>query len=1062
MTNFLFVKSKSKHFKHIEFFILLFLFSIGINAQTTVSGKVSDKTGPIPGVNVTLKGAKNSTVTDLDGTFTIKAAPSKGVLVFSFIGYKTKEVAINNQSNINVTLESEATTLNDVVVVGYGSMKRKDLTGSVSSVSSKAIGQAVVTSVDQVLQGRAAGVQIQANSGAPGSSSSIRVRGISSLNLSNEPIFVIDGVVIDGKQDASGNSPLASINPSDILSMDVLKDASATAIYGSRAAGGVIMITTKRGKKGEASLTYDSYVGWQQIPKHLQVLNLQEYAIHSNTRASLGIIQRDPNFIRPDLLGEGTNWQNELFTTAMMQSHNLSASGGTEKSTYAMGIGLIDQEGIAVGSSFKRFNLRGVVDSQVKEFLKVGVNLALSNSHQKTTVSDGALIPIALRQRPVVAVRNADGTFGGPETSEPGQVSSNPLALSSIRDNNNESIGLRANTYAEIGFTKSLKLKTQYSLDYGFSNAYTFNPSYSFGADINDTRLGTRTKAYSKYWNWSNQLNYAKDFGKHTVNMMLGQEMQESHWENLYGSRTGYLSNGASDLDAGDPNTATNSNGSNGSAISSYFGRLFYSYDDKYLLTTTLRRDGSSKFAADNRWGVFPSAAFAWKVSNENFLKNSTVIDNLKLRLGWGAVGNENAPLYAYTSTFNTVATNWGTGLLAANTANKDLQWETTSSSNAGIDLGLFKKRIELIADVYYKKTTNLLLELPLPAYVGTVGQGSTAAPTVNIGSLENKGIEFTLNTVNIETEKFSWRSNFVFSKNKSKVLALNTQTGVLDKTIQSGSETTIVTRTAVGQPVGQFFGYKVIGRFNKATDFYYKDDQGNIHPVALPTLADGSVMTIGENSMWIGDYIFEDKNKDGKINTDDLQYIGNPEADFAFGIGNTFSYQGFDINILLTGTYGNDVVNYQRRFLENPRGNDNLLKSALGYAQLELIDPAGPNDFRNVKIVGGDPNMPRIAASPSASTSNYRFSDRFVEDGSYLRVKNISVGYNLPKKLISKYGIANLKIYTNMQNVLTFTKYSGYDPEVGAANQQALLTGIDNGRYPSPLIYTVGLNVNF
>lgn len=1055
MTNFLITKSKSKYFKNLGFLILMLVFSAAVNAQTTVSGTVSDNNGPIPGVNVIIKGTKNSTVTNFDGTFTINSIPANAVLSFSFIGYKTKEVLINNQKKINIILEENLNSLKEVVVVGYGTMKRGDLTGAVSSVTSAAITQSVATTIDQVLQGRAAGINVQANNGAPGSSSSIRIRGISSITGSNEPIYVIDGVVIDGTTGSNNTNPLAGINPADIASVDVLKDASATAIYGSRAAGGVIMITTKTGKKGDLALNFDSYVGWQKIPKQLQVLNLREYGTLKNTRADLGIVQRDPYFIRPDLLGEGTNWQDELFTTAMMQSYNLSASGGSDKTTYAMGVGYLDQEGIAAGSSFDRFNLRGVIDSQVKSFLKIGVNMAFNKTNQVTTFNDSSLILTALKQTPNVAVRNADGTFDGPDTTE--FVQNNPLGLALMRDNHNENYGIRANAYAEIGFTKDLKLKTQYSLDYGFGNNYTFNPAYTFGALVNDVREGTRTKSLSENWIWNNLLTYNKTFGKHTVNIMLGEEMQEQHWENLYGYRSGYITNGATDLNAGDPTTARNSNASSTRALSSYFGRMFYSFNDKYLLTATIRRDGSSQFAEENRWDWFPSAALAWKVSNESFLKNNTTINNMKLRLGWGIVGNQSVPNYAYTSVYGTSATNWGSGQIATNTANSDLGWEKTYSSNIGLDLGLFNNRIELVADVYYKKTDGLLLQLALPAYVGTTGQGSTAPPTVNIGSLENKGLEFNLSTINMQRNDFSWKSNFIFSMNRSKVLALNSETGVYNSTIQQGSDVTVVTRTAVGQPIGQFYGYKVIGRFEKATDFYYKDKDGNVKPTALP-----EGMQIGENGVWIGDYIFEDANKDGVINEKDTGYIGNPAPDFTFGVGNTFSFKGFDINILVTGSYGNEVLNYQRRWLENPRENTNLLKSALGYAQLELIDPTGPNDYRNVQIVGGDPYMPRIGASSASSASNYRLSNRFVEDGSYVRVKNISIGYNLPKELYTKYGISNIKIYTNAQNLLTFTKYKGYDPEVGSINQNVLLTGVDNGRYPSPIITTLGLNVNF
>lgn len=1021
-----------------------------------VTGLITDNTGAsLPGANILEKGSTNGTQTDFDGNYSITVSNQNAVLVISYIGFATKEVEVNGQSTVNITLLEDAAALDEIVVIGYGSLKRTDLTGAVTSVSAKSIEQSVPTSIDQVLQGRAAGVQIQQNSGAPGASSSIRIRGISSLTGTNEPIFVIDGVIISNE---SGNNqnPLSGINPSDIVSLDVLKDASATAIYGSRAANGVIIVTTKRGKKGEATINFDSYLGWQEIPKKLSLLNLQEYAIHSNTRSDLGIVQRNPNFIRPDLLGEGTDWQDELFTTAMIQNYNLSFSGGSEKSTYSMGMGYLDQDGIAFGSSFERLTLRGVIDSDIKDYLKVGVNFAFNNSKLTTTVSDGALIPIALRQTPNVAVRNADGNFDGPDNNE--FVQNNPIGLASIRDNRNEDARLRANAFTEITFLKGLKFKTTYAIDYGFGNGYTFDPSYTFGAIQRDVRESTRSKSYSKFYNITNLLSYDTVFTKHNINTILGQEYQEGSFENLTGYRAGFLTNNATDLDLGDATTARNSNFRIANSISSYFGRFFYAYDDKYLVTATLRYDGSSRFAKENRWGWFPSAALAWKVSNENFLKDNATINNLKLRLGWGAVGNQAAPNYAFTSLYGASATNQGTGLLPSNTANPDLKWETTYSSNLGLDLGLFENRIEITADVYYKKTKDLLLQLPLPAYTGSTGVGSTAPPIVNIGSIENKGFELSLNTNNVDTDDFSWNSSLVFSMNRNKVLSLNSETGILNATLQEGSETTIVTRTAVGQPIGQFYGYKVIGRFENATDFYYRNEAGDIVPTPLPA----DVNSIGENAMWIGDYIFEDVNKDGVINEQDRTYIGNPNPDFTFGIGNTFSYQGLDLSIFLTGSFGNEVVNYQRRFLENPRGNTNLLQSALGYAQLALIDPNGPNDYRNVQIVGGDPYMPRIAASSAASTSNFRYSDRFVEDGSYVRIQNISFGYNLPQSFISKFGLDNLKIYSNMQNVFTFTKYKGYDPEIGAINQNVLLTGIDNARYPSPQIYTIGINAKF
>ncbi|GAA4142248.1 TonB-dependent receptor [Flavobacterium chungbukense] len=1033
----------------------MLVFSAAVNAQITVSGTVSDSSGPIPGVNIIVKGTKTSTVSNFDGTYTLTAIPANSTLVFSFIGYKPYEIAVNNKTKIDALLEENLNDLKEVVVIGYGTAKRADLTGAISSISSSAVTQSVATTIDQVLQGRAAGVQIQQNTGTPGGSSSVRIRGISSITGSNEPIYVIDGVIIDGNSGSININPLAGINPNDIASIDILKDASATAIYGSRAANGVIIVTTKTGKKGDLTLNFDSYVGWQQMPKQLQVLNLREYGTLKNTRADLGIVQRDNTFIRPELLGEGTNWQDELFQVGLIQNYNLSASGGSDTTTYALGMSYFDQEGTVIGSSFDRLTLRGVIDSQIKKWLKVGVNMNLSKTNQVTTVTDDSVILIALKQTPNVAARNADGSFDGPDTTE--FVQTNPLGIAMLKDNYGKDYGFRGNAYAEISFTKDLKLRTQYSLDLGFGNRYTFNPSYTFGALSNEVREGSRTKSTSENWIWTNTLTYNKVFGKHNVNAMFTQELQERNWENLYGYRSGYLTNGATDLNAGDPTTARNSNASSTNSLSSYLGRLTYSFNDRYFLTGTIRRDGSSQFADGNKWDWFPSASLAWKISNEGFLKDNQVINNLKLRAGWGITGNSSVPNNAYTSVYGTSATNWGSGQIATNTANPDLRWEKSNQTNIGLDFGFFNNRIEITTDVYYKKTDDLLLRLSLPAYVGTTGQGSTAPPYANIGSLENKGFEFSVNTINMERKDFLWKTNFNISMNRFKVLKLNSDSGVYDQTLQQGSDVTVVTRSAVGQTLGQFYGYKVIGRFEKATDFYYKDATGTVKPTALP-----EGMVIGENGVWIGDYMFEDVNKDGVINEKDAGYIGDPNPDFTFGFTNNFSFKGFDVSIMFTGSYGNDVLNYQRRWLENPRENTNLLKSALGYAQLELIDPNGPNDYRNVQIVGGDPYMPRIGASSASSASNYRLSNRFVEDGSFVRLKNISIGYNLPKDLYSKYGISNIKVYSNMQNVLTFTKYKGYDPEVGAINQNQLLNGIDNGRYPSPMVTTLGLTVNF
>lgn len=1047
------MKCTNYYCKPLGLLFLLCLIPIWAFSQNiTVKGVVTDTTGePVIGASVVQKGTSNGIITDIDGNFSLNV-PSSSTIVISFVGYKAQEIPVAGKTKIDVVMKEDTEMLDEVVVVGYGQMKRSDLTGSVVSVNDAAIKKSVPTSIDQVLQGRAAGVQIQANSGTPGASSAIRIRGINSLNATNQPIFVIDGVVVDSATDDETNNPLSSINPSDIVSMDVLKDASATAIYGARASNGVIMITTKRGKAGEATITYDGYIGWQNMPKHLDMMNLREYARHHNERADAGIVVKSSAFVRPDMLGEGTDWQDELFQNAMMTSHNLSLTGGSDKATYAISAGYLNQDGIALGSGFKRLSLRGNIDAQVKKWLKAGINFSLADSKQKVG-SDNNIIMNALQQQPSVAVTNADGGFDGPDDV---WMPVNPVAYASIRDNYNKKINFRLSSYLEAQLMDGLSFKTELSADYNLNKFYYYEPDYKFGVLTNETRTGRWTKTDTKYWSWRNILTYNKTFAQvHNINVMVGQEMSQSHWETQVSNATGYLSNSTKDPSAGDISKSSGTGSQSDNSIASFFGRAFYSYDDRYLLTATLRRDGSSKFAEGNRWGWFPSAALGWKISNESFLKENDIINNLKLRFGWGATGNQNVENWAYMAMLSSKTTPWGVGVLTGNTPNPELKWETTYSTNLGLDVSLFQNRIEFIADIYYKKTKDLLLQLPLPSYLGSAGAGAASNPWANVGSLENKGIELTLNTVNIDKRGFQWRSNFVFSLNRNKVLELDTESASIEKTYSVGSENNVVTRTVVGQPIGQFWGYKVIGRFDKAEDFYYKDKNGAVKPVALPA---GS--TIEEGKTWIGDYIFADLNNDGVIDNSDCTFIGNPEPKFTYGIGNTFSWKGFDLTIFLSGSYGNDVMNYNRRYIENPRVNSNLLKTAANYAHIERIDPNGPDDFRNLHVVNTNSRLPRISAS--TTNANNRVSDLYIEDGSYLRIQNISIGYTLPKQWISKLNLQNVKVYANLQNVYTWTNYSGYDPEVGCMYGDALMNGLDYGRYPSPRIYTFGLNVSF
>ncbi len=1045
-------------FKRAAIALCLTLCCFVANAQKTVTGNVKDANGdPMIGITVTLDG-KPVAVTDLDGNFTVNNAKSTSVVKLSYVGYLDQQFTVGNKSQFNIVMKEDPKSLEEVVVVGYGTMKRSDLTGAVASVGDEAIAKSVPTSIDQVLQGRAAGVQIQANTGTPGGSSTIRIRGTNSLNATSQPIFVIDGVIIDSSAGDNGNSnPLADINPSDIVSMDILKDASATAIYGSRASNGVIMITTKRGKAGDATVTYDGYVGWQTMPKTLDVMNLKEYAQHYNDIAAAQIKSASNTYVRPDLLAGGTDWQDELFRHALMTSHNVSVTGGTDKIAYALSAGYLDQDGIAIGSGYKRQTLRGNTDAQIKKWLKGGFTFSLSDSRQETHANEGSIILTALRSQPSVAVRSADGTFDGPDDQ---WMPDNPVALAEITRNYNKKLNFRANTYLEATIIKGLTYRTELSAEYNNNKYYYYMPDYRFGVKTSDTRTSRWTATNTKYWSWRNIVTYANTFGKHTINAMLGQEMSHNHYETQLTSATGFPSNTATDPSAGNNDSSTPVGYQDNSSIFSYFGRAFYSYDDRYLATFTLRRDGSSMFADGNRWGWFPSAALAWRVSGEKFMQNVKWINNLKLRAGWGSTGNQNVEQWAYMALLTTYPTSWGVGVLNGNNANPDLKWETTKSWNLGFDLSVLNNRVDVVFDWYYKKTNDLLMRLDLPAFLGS-GAGSNygvaANPWGNVGSLRNTGIEFTINSVNIQKKNFQWSTNFVFSLNRNKVLSLDTETGTLPRAFQVGSETATVTNTVVGQPIAQFWGYKVIGRFDKPEDFYYKDAQGNVKQVALP-----EGCSIGKNGTWLGDYRFADLNNDGVIDNKDQTFIGNPEPKFTFGLGNTLSWKGWDFSFQFTGSYGNKILNYNRRQLEVTGSTSNLLTTALNYARVEKIDANGPDDFRNYYVSNASStNMPRLYTE-SYSNHNNRVSDAYIEDGSYIRLQNISLGYTFPKKWIEHLFLTNVKLYMNIQNVFTITKYDGYDPEVGSLWGDALKNGIDYNRYPSPRIYTFGINVSF
>lgn len=1023
--------------------------------ERTVTGVVTSGTDgeALIGVSVQVKERPQvGTITDFEGRYSLQAR-SNETIVFSYIGFKSQEVKAS-KTVVNVELEEDSEILDEVVVVGYGTMKRSDLTGSVVSVGEDEIKQSIVTSLDQALQSKAAGVSVTQNSGTPGGGISVSIRGINSLN-GNEPLYVIDGVAISGNND-SNSSVLSSINPSDVVSMEILKDASATAIYGSRASNGVVLITTKQGQAGKTRITYEGYYGLQQLPKKLGVMNLREYAEYQNLRAEVIGFGERAEFADISLLGEGTDWQGEIFQNASMHNHQLNISGGNDNVKYSLSAGYLQQEGIAIGSDFERFSARVNMDNKITKWLSTGLRASVAQTTQNNTIDSGNIIRTAIEQLPDTPARNPDGSWGAQAENMYGTYFSNPVAEALMRENYNRGLQMYVDFFADVTLWKGLVFRAEYAGNYYYNNTYQYTPSYDYGHYVQSS-TGSRGANNGSNWTLKTYLTYNGTFGKHNISVMAGHEAQENSYETLYASRDNYLFNTIHELNMGDSSTAKNSSGRGSSAIESYYGRLNYGYDDRYLATFTVRGDGSSSFGPANRWGVFPSMALAWKINNEKFLKDVKWLNNLKLRLGWGLVGNQSASSYAYGVTMASAASIWGTGFYAGNYPNDKLKWEETKAWNAGIDLNLFDNRVEFIFDTYLKNTDNLLMQASLPSYV----TGIINSPWVNAGAMENKGAEFTLNTVNISKKDFTWRTGITISFNKNKITKLYTETAGLSGTID-GAQT--LTYSTVGQPVGQYYGYKVIGMFKEESDFYQRDADGNFLldkngnrlPVALP-----ENQHIAKDEVWVGDYIFEDLNGDGVIDEQDRTYLGNPEPKFSYGFNNTFTYKGFDMNIFINGVYGNKLVNLFRKDFTNPMRNSNLLKEATGIAHVELIDPAQPEEIWNVHV--SNPESATVQRLNTADgNDNNRMSSRFVEDGSYLRIKNISLGYTFPQKWTRKWHIENLRVYMNIQNAFTFTKYKGYDPEVGAYNYNVLLRGVDYARYPSQRIYTVGLNLSF
>lgn len=1010
----------------------------------------------------------------------------------SYIGFTPQTVDVNGKNTFTIVLKEDNQTLNEVVVVGYGTMKKSDLAGATGSMDEKKMKGSIITNLDQSLGGRVAGVTSMATSGAPGSSTSIRVRGQATINAGAEPLYVVDGVIWNnsnssgssvGLGDALGNgsvstvSPLSSLNPSDIVSMEVLKDASATAIYGAQGANGVVLITTKRGKAGEAKFTYDGMVAWQRQGKRIDMLNLREFAEYYNDMASQGMVYKDDRFSDPSVLGKGTNWQDAIFRTALQHQHQVSAQGGSEKIKYYVSGNYMDQDGTIIGSEFKRYGARVNLDSQLKSWLKLGLSATYSNTDQRLLKADqeDGVITYALTTRPDTPIYDING--GYTSISQQGVSNPNPVALALMDDILYNQNLLTGNVFAEVTPIKNLVWHTEVGYSFNWDRGEVFKPTVDLGSWTRTKNYNSIQKSTGSFVQFKNYLTYNGSFGKHSFTAMLGQECWKSKWDSARTEAQDLPTNTVHNPSLGDPSTFKINNGFGTSAMASFFTRETYNFDDRYLLTYTFRRDGSSNFGPNNRWGSFHSVAGAWRFSNEAFVRNvaGKWLSNGKLRIGWGQTGNANIGGGKWSSDMSSIGTGLGTSYRPQRIANLDVHWEKQEQTNIGLDLGLFHDKLGITVDVYKKVSNDMLMPMQLPSYMGTSGNTSSAlaAPFGNFGSIENKGLEITINAHPISTKNFSWDSEFEISWNKNKLTKLS---GTSSAAILGvGQWNDVVSKSDVGQPLFQFFGYVTDGVYTS-----YEDIENSPKPVSYG----GSNGYNKYNTVWVGDVKYKDISgpdgvPDGKIDENDRTYIGNPMPKYTFGWTNTFRYKDFDLSIFVNGSVGNKVYNYIRMKLDNMKSVwANQAATVINRSQITPINPnkdysngyLGHNattvyhwydDIDNVQVL--DPtNIP--AAHLNDPNENSRVSDRYIEDGSYLRIKNITLGYTFPKQWIKNLGLENVRLSCNIQNLWTITGYKGYDPEIGAStsDMNGYVYGLDNGRYPSPTVYSFGLNVTF
>jgi TonB-linked SusC/RagA family outer membrane protein len=1042
--------------------VLLLLSCMKLLAQHgTITGKITDASGSaLPGVSVVIKSTTIGTVTDSDGVFTISASPDN-VLVFSFIGFKGQEIMVGQQSTINVILNEDVQNLSEVVVIGYAEVKRGDVTGAISSVKGDDLKRTNVTTLEQALQGRVPGMVVQQISGQPGGGVSVQIRGITSLT-GGSPLYVIDGVrvVVTGTTDG-GMNPLAGINATEIESIDVLKDASATAIYGNQATNGVIIITTKRGKQQAPTVSYQGYTGFQQLAQRLPVMNLREHADFLNARAADPTWNFDarPEFQNPQYLGNGTDWQGALFRTSRVSEHSISLAGGDDKTRYYLSGTYYQNDGIAFGSRLDRTSVRLNLDNQTTKWLKIGTSIQFVNVDDKVSATSSNLISKALSMTPDIAVQNSDGSWGGAHNDNAWiPKTENPFALAKINKDLTNRKQVLSNAFFEVNILKGLVLKNVIGGNFSVENRERFNPSYVMGnliKGLSDATADYRDVSHSEM---STTLTYNHSFAnKYKLTAMGAHEWQLDRSRSISAYRKDFPTNTVQTVGGGDPSTATNDGSKAHRSVESYFGRLDFGYNDRYQFTGNARYDGDSRYAVQNRWILSYSGVLAWKLNNEAFFSSLKNINELKLRVSSGLTNRAGGRDFAYASTLNTVSTGLGGGGVAmVNTdiGNPGLKWEQTHYNNIGLDGAFLDSRISFSVDFYQRKTNQLAMQISLPLYSGTTTQswppGPMNAPWVNIGAMDNKGYDFRISSDNVRGKAFTWRTDLNVSHNKNKIVRLNAEGASISNTYN---------RTVAGRSIGEFYGYVSEGVFATPTDFLGDADKG-IEPHARP-VRNGDPIPVGPayGSIWYGDRKFKDLNGDKIIDERDQKFLGSPIPKIQLGLNNTFTYKNFDLNIFFTATIGNKVYNATRQIHEDPQGNSAYFKNLSNYAKLALVDPNGSaSDINNVYVT--NPNTKITGLRNDQTNGNQRVNSQYVEDASFVKCKNISLGYNIPGSLTQKMHLKTLKVYASATNVFRITHYSGMDPEIGSWDPTN--AGIDNGYYPQPRIITFGLNLSF